>query len=380
MKPRPSLLAIALISILIGAGVTAGIVFAHDDHDGGQEAATSAVLDGNGIAPTGASLTATRASANGMDFTAVYDNVRPSIVEITTGGSSSQSRQAGGLGSGIVVDTSGDILTNNHVVSGFSAATVTFADGTTGQAQVVATDPGNDVAVIKVQADGSELHPATLGDSSQAKVGNVVFAVGNPFGLDGTLTTGVISGLDRTLPSNQSKPLTGLLQTDAAINPGNSGGALFNVQGEVIGINTALENPGGDTFAGIGYVVPINTAKGELTQLLAGTTPSHARLGIAGKTLSPNQAQQLGVAYGVAVASVAPGSAAEQAGLQGSSNGTGDVITAIDGTPTETFTALTNVINSKNVGDEVTLTIHRNGKDMQIKVTLQAWDSTASGQ
>ena len=358
----------------MGAGVVAAIGFGRDDND--PTTPPAAVSDAATAQTGNSSNSASLTQPTGMDFSALYDTVRPSIVEITTSSQQSGRRQqAGGLGSGIVLDTAGDILTNNHVVSGFTTATVTFADGATGQAQVMGTDPNDDVAVIKVQADASELHAAKLGDSSQVKVGNVVVAIGNPFGLDGTLTTGVISGLDRTLSSSgNQKPLSGLLQTDAAVNPGNSGGALFNLQGEVIGINTAIENPSGvDTFAGVAYAVPINTAKNELTQLQGGSTISHARLGIAGRTLGPTEAKQLGVPYGLVVESVTAGSGAEQAGLRDSSTGTADVIVAVDGKPTKAFTDLAGYVDTKSVGDQVTLTVHRDGKDIQLTVKLQSW-------
>jgi S1-C subfamily serine protease len=222
------------------------------------------------------------------------------------------------------------------------------------------------------------LKPATLGDSSAVKVGSLVAAIGNPFGLDGTFTTGVISGLDRTLPSSSDgRPIRGLLQTDAAVNPGNSGGALINTKGEIIGINTAIENPGGSSFAGVAYAVPINTPKRFMTQLTNGETITHARLGISGRTLTSDDAKQLGVDSGVAVISVERGSSADKAGLQSSASGTGDVITEIDGKPMKTFDDLADYVDSKSVGDKVTLTVHRDGKDIELTATLQGWDSSA---
>lgn len=355
--------------------MVAGIGFERPDNDSISPAAQSGLktsLAGNTAANTSLNQT------TGTDFSALYETLRPSIVEITTGADQAgRSRQAGGLGSGIVLDNNGNILTNNHVVSGFTTATVTFSDGSSGQAQVVGTDPSDDIAVIKVQVDAAELHAAKLGDSSQVKVGNVVLAIGNPFGLDGTLTTGVIGGVDRTLSSGtDQRPLSGLLQTDAAVNPGNSGGALFNVQGDVIGINTAIENPSGaDTFAGVAYAIPINTATHELPQLLKGTAIDHARLGIAGHALSSSQAQQLGVPYGLAIDDVSSGSGASDAGLLAPTTTATDVIVAVDGKPTKIFSDLSDYIDTKQVGDKVTLTVHRNGKDIQAQVTLQLWGS-----
>ena len=162
----------------------------------------------------------------------------------------------------------GDILTNYHVVQGAQQLEVTLFDETSASATVVGTDPTGDLAVIKADFSGVTLTPATLGDSDQIRIGESVIAIGNPFGLDGTVTEGIISGLDRTLSESQTGPLRELIQTDAAINPGNSGGPLVDYNGEVIGINTAIENPtGADTFAGIGYAIPVNAAKHALTQL-----------------------------------------------------------------------------------------------------------------
>ena len=161
-----------------------------------------------------------------------------------------------------MLDTNGDILTNNHVINGSQTIEIIFADGTTATANVIGTDAADDLAIVKTDADASELHPATVGDSGAVKIGNVVAAIGNPFGLDGSFSTGVVSGLDRTLSagggqSNQQ----GLMQTDAAVNEGSSGGGLFNMRGELIAINSALENPDASTFAGVAYAVPINSAK-----------------------------------------------------------------------------------------------------------------------
>jgi len=377
MNRTISLFGAIVAAMLVGGAIVGGVDYARND-------GTTRTVIQAADTTAGSSKPVTDSSTNSQttneDFSALYDSVRPSIVRITTGTSNRNpfSNQQSGLGSGIVIDTDGHILTNYHVVTGFNTVTVTFSDCTTAQADVVGKDPGNDVAVVKVTVDASELHPAKLGDSSQIKVGTVVAAIGNPFGLDGTFTTGVISGLDRTLPSgNDGRPIRGMLQTDAAVNPGNSGGALFDLQGEVIGINTAIENPGGDTFAGIAYAVPINTPKQSLTQLTSGASITHARLGIAGQTLTPDQASSVGVSQGVAVATIDPGSAADKAGLKASSAGQGDVIVAIDGKAMKTFEDLADYIDSKQVGDKVTITVHRDGKDMDLTATLQAWDSSA---
>ncbi|HEY7802143.1 MAG TPA: trypsin-like peptidase domain-containing protein, partial [Dehalococcoidia bacterium] len=304
MKRLTSIVAVIVLSVLVGAAAVIGINSRGSDHDTpATTVAQASNTTAKQVSDTNSNSNSNSASNNAVspegDFSALYNSVRPSIVEITTGtqGSNAFSQQAEGLGSGIVLDTDGHILTNNHVVTGSSTVTVTFADGTTGQADVVGTDPGNDIAIVKVSVDKSELHPAKLGNSDNVKVGNVVAAIGNPFGLDGSFTTGVISGLDRTLASenNTGRPIRNLLQTDAAVNPGNSGGALFDMQGEVIGINTAIENPGGNSFAGVAYAIPINTAKRYQQQLTNGSAITHPRMGISGSTLSPSDAKSLGV-------------------------------------------------------------------------------------
>ena len=381
MKRFSSTFLTVILSMAVGAAIVGGITWARGDSDKASTSTNTSTSSSRNVSDNASTSGAPLTTAS--DFTALYEQVRPSIVEITTGGSGTTNpfgngNQAQGLGSGIVLDRDGHVLTNYHVVRGFSTVTVTFADETTAQADIVGKDPGNDVALIKVSADASELKPATLGDSSAVKVGEVVAAIGNPFGLEGTFTTGVISGLDRTLASSSDgRPIRGLLQTDAAVNPGNSGGALVNAKGEIIGINTAIENPGGNSFAGVAYAVPINTPKRFMTQLTGGQTITHARLGISGTTLAPDDAKATGVDYGVAVANVESGSAADDAGLKAPSGGNGDVITAIDGKPMKTFDDLAGYIDSKNVGDKVTLTVHRDGKDMQIDVTLKGWDSSA---
>ncbi len=383
MKRFSGTFVIVLLSMAIGAAVVGGITWARDDNGSSKSTTTTTSANiGNAAVPASSNSdsSSSKSLTSQSDFTSLYDAVRPSIVRITTGeqGNSPLGNQQSGLGSGIILDTDGHILTNYHVVNGASSVTVTFSDETTVNASVVGKDPGNDVALVKVDGGLSELKPAKLGDSSAMKVGSVVAAIGNPFGLDGTFTTGVISGLDRTLTSSSDgRPIRGLLQTDAAVNPGNSGGALINMQGEVVGINTAIENPGGNAFAGIAYAVPINTPKRFMTQLTNGDTITHARLGISGRTLTPDDKQKTGADYGVAVVSVERGSAADKAGLQPATNNSADVILEIDGQQMKTFDDLANYIDGKQVGDQVSLKVHRDGKDIDITATLQGWDSSA---
>lgn len=366
-----------LVGVLAGAAIVGAVAWSLDD-DGGSDATSTPT---GGDAQTVSDTNRGNDGASLPDYTALFDEVRPSIVRITTGQIEESPFDFGqeGLGSGVVLDGEGSILTNYHVVNGYDQVTVTFSDGTVATAEVVGTDPGNDIALIDVDvSDASVLKPAKLGDSDAVDVGSLVAAIGNPFGLDGTFTTGVISGLDRTLPSSaDGRPIRGLLQTDTAVNPGNSGGALINLDGEVIGINTAIENPNGAGFAGVAYAVPINTPKRFLSELVAGETIEHPRLGISGQSLTPSQAEDLGVPHGVAVLSVERGSAADEAGLVSSVDGSGDIIVAIDGVAMEKFEDLADYIDGKKVGDEVVLLVHRDGEDIELTAVLEPWDSSA---
>jgi putative serine protease PepD len=285
------------------------------------------------------------------------ESVRASVVRIDA---SDPGSFGGGVGSGVVLDKEGHILTNNHVVGESSILNVALLDGTGGSAIVVGRDPGNDLAVVKADIPADKLVPARLGDSDQVRIGELVIAVGNPFRIEGTVTEGIVSGLGRSLQGSGGRQMRELIQSDAAINPGNSGGALFNARGEVIGITTAIENPTNDrVFIGIGYAVPINTATRFLPQMLAGEDIQHPRFGIemAGQSSPPQ------------ITAVVPGSGADQGNLQA-----GDIITALDGNAIVTFDDLAEYIDSKNVGDVVDVTVMRNGEEITLPVTLVPWD------
>jgi S1-C subfamily serine protease len=306
----------------------------------------------------------------------LYASVRQSVVKIT---SVSTSTGIGGTGSGIVLDKDGHIATNYHVVDGFDQLDVKLADGTAVPAQVVGSDPGDDLAIIKVDLPSDQLTPAMLGDFSEVRVGDAVIAIGNPFDLEATLTEGVISGMGRTLSGVNARPLRQLIQTDTAINPGNSGGGLFNLNGELVGITNAIENPSGqDVFVGIGYAIPVSTLQNYLDEMLAGETISHARLGVSLQDLTPAIASSLGlsVEQGVLIGAVDPNSGAASAGLRGmSADQVGDVITAIDGQEVTSFEELAAYLDTKNPGDSVELTVIRDQQEMTVAVTLDAWTS-----
>jgi S1-C subfamily serine protease len=315
----------------------------------------------------------------------VYEQVRPSVVQIT-----SSAGRTGGTGTGVVVDEDGNILTNNHVISGANTIEVRFADGSTSEATVVGTDPANDLAVIRVSDPDAPLTPAVIGDSDSLRPGDQVLAIGNPFNLEGTLTQGIVSALDRTYASGGgTRPIRGMIQTDAPINPGNSGGPLLNCKGEVIGINSLLENPTGQNVnVGVAFAVSINTAKRSLNDMLAGETVSHPWLGIGGVDVTPALAEELGLDAdtGVYVTLVSAGSPADQSGLAGafaSENQAagsadvppgGDVISAVDGNPVTSIEELAGYLDEqKQPGDNVELTVHRDGEELSLTAQLGEW-------
>jgi S1-C subfamily serine protease len=355
--------AVIVVSMVLGGSIVAGIGALTDD---GPPGPGTTVIER--VSPGAGSGVSTSLES----LADLVDQVRPSIVQIQTG----TDVGFGSVGSGIVLDKDGHILTNNHVVPGASADVI-LSDGTSGTATVVGRDPGNDLAVIRADIPAAKLVPAKLGDSNTVRVGDKVLAVGNPFGKEGTVTEGIVSGLGRSLTGNGGRPLRQLIQADAAINPGNSGGALFNTRGEVIGITTAIENPTGSrTFVGIGYAVPVNTALRFLPEMLSGRTVQHPRMGIQLQDLTPSIAQSMGLPEnqkGVVVMRAEPNSAAARAGIVGGNNP--DVIVAIEGQAVEDYGDLADIIDQKKVGDTVEVTIIRNRQEMRVQVTLEAWST-----
>ena len=282
------------------------------------------------------------------------------------------------------MDTNGDILTNDHVIDGATSVQVVFKDGKTASATVVGTDTIDDLAVIKVDASSvTGVTPLQFADSSAVKPGQMAVAIGTPYGLPETITVGVISGLNRDISGSS---MTGMLQTDAAINPGNSGGPLLDANGQVIGINTAIESAPG--AKGIGFAVPSNVANKQLPGLTAGKTVTRPYLGISGMALTADLSKSLGLSVnqGVYVIEVPSGSPADKAGLKGGgmdSNGDpaagGDVITAVDGNAVTSVQDLSNYLNTnKKPGDSVSLTILRNGTSSAVSVTLGTWPTSTS--
>jgi serine protease Do len=350
----------------------------------------------------------------------IYNQVRPSVVSISVvvqqqasqsqvpspffgfpGLPNQQTPQYNNaLGSGFVWDKQGHIVTNNHVVEGATQIEVSFSSGTTVQATVVGTDPSNDLAVIKVDMPADQLQPVTLGDSTQVKVGQMVVAIGNPFGEQWTMTSGIVSGLGRTLPAGNSQDANGpqytipdIIQTDAPINPGNSGGVLVNIQGQVIGVTAAIESST-NSSSGIGFVIPSAIVQKEIPVLIQTGHYDHPYLGISGTTLTPDLAKAMNLdanQKGALVEQVTAGGPAAKAGILGSTRQVqilgqtalvgGDVISAVNGQAVNGMDDLIAYLNDNtSVGQTVSLTILRDGKQTSVDVTLGTRPGSQSNQ
>ncbi len=319
-------------------------------------------------------------------FEQIYEQVNPSVVNIQVGSSAAAALSQGipgGLGSGFVWDDEGHIVTNSHVVNGAGQILVTFADGTTVEAELVGEDPNSDLAVIKIgSSEVEDLRPVTVADSSLIKVGQLAIAIGNPFGLSGTMTEGIVSARARSLPvgdgtvSGGSYTIPDIIQTDAAINPGNSGGVLVDIEGHVIGVTAAIRSTIPNANSGIGFVIPSNIVKRVVPTLIDEGAYEHPRMGVSGRSLSYEVNQVLGLdagLKGVVVMEVVPNSPAERAGLQGATGQgmAGDIIIAIDEQPVRSFEDLTTYLfYNTEVGQEVTLTILRQGEEQEVQLTL----------
>ncbi len=343
-------------------------------------------------------------------YEAVYQSVNPSVVTIEVssrqtsfngfGGFGSQRNGQNGQGqivpsaegSGFVWDTTGHIVTNNHVVDGAAKLTVTFSDGSSYDAKVVGTDPNTDLAVIQVNgAPASLLKPITVGDSTQVKVGEMVVAIGDPFGLSNTMTTGIVSAIGRSIsadtgnnPNNSTNTPTfsipDVIQTDAAINPGNSGGVLVDMSGAVIGVPSQIESQSGSN-SGVGFAIPSAIVSKVVPQLISKGAAAHSYLGISGTSITPDVVSALNLnagQQGILVASVVSGGPADKAGLKGAvldANGNptaaGDIIVGIDGKTITRFEDLVSYLSDNTQpGQTVTLDVLRNGQQVQVKVTL----------
>jgi S1-C subfamily serine protease len=319
---------------------------------------------------------------------ALYERAIPAVVKIETvvGGGTQNFGPfqfsvpvQKGQGSGFFIDNEGHILTNNHVVDNANSVTIILSDGKTVNAKVIGTDKQNDLALLKVDTSGlGNTSYLTLGNSDNIKPGQMAIALGSPYGLDGSITVGVVSGIGRSLPTDNDRTLVNVIQTDAAINPGNSGGPLLNSSGEVIGINTAIEA----NASSIGFAIPINTAKSILPTLKQGGEIKNAWLGIQGVALDKDIADKLGlpVDSGVYIVGVLPDSPAEKAGLvesgvnnQQQPTTGGDIVVAIDGNKVTKVEDLINYLNGKKPGDKVVLDVYRGKDKIQVTVELGEW-------
>ncbi len=319
-------------------------------------------------------------------LTTLYETALPGVVSIRV-----FSKNGSGVGSGFVFDEQGHIVTNFHVVEGATEVEVDFSSGYKTYGTVIGTDLDSDIAVIKVDAPADELHPLSIGDSDLLRVGQTVIAIGNPFGLSGSMTTGIVSALGRTLESMNNAPGGGfftagdIIQTDAAINPGNSGGPLFNASGEVVGINRAIRttsysNGGEPVNSGIGFAISINIVRRVVPSLITDGAYEYPYMGVSSiSDLSLHSIEVLGLSQytGAYVTNVTPGSPADEAGIRGANdNGEGiptggDLIIGIDGQKVDQFDALLKyLINHKSPGDSVTLIILRDGEEIELTMVL----------
>ena len=345
--------------------------------------------------PTGGQLTASPRSVTARgdlasdeaSTIALFEQSSPSVVFITTlahvpvrrnffGFSSEVRTLPQGSGSGFIWDHAGHIVTNYHVIAQAESAVIRTSDGMEYAAELIGSAPDQDLAVLKIDAPIGALSPLSLGTSQDLRVGQSTFAIGNPFGLDHTLTTGVISALDREMQSISGRTIFGVIQTDAAINPGNSGGPLLDSSGRLIGVNTAIESPSG-AYAGIGFAVPVDTVNRIVPQLIRFGRAARPGLGV--QLARPHLAAQLGV-KGALILGVMPQTAAAAAGLQPMHRGPqgrlrlGDVIISLDGEAVESGDDLIRLLDGRSLGDVVNLGLRRDGSERSIKIALHAID------
>jgi putative serine protease PepD len=339
--------AIAAAAIAGGGAGAGAVALTHDSHGAATPVA---------VAVTPASNTAT----SSLSVAQIANQSIPGVVEVDATGISSQSpypgssSQTAAEGTGWVYDTQGHIVTNEHVIDGASSVSVKFSDGTTAKATVVAKDTSSDLAVLKVDVAASKLHPLPVGDSSALQVGDGVVAIGNPYGLDGSVTSGIVSALDREISAPDNTPIEGAIQTDAAINHGNSGGPLLNLDGKVVGVTSQIQSDSGAND-GVGFAISSNMVKTVVQQLLTTGKVAHPLLGVQVTT----------AANGVSVAKVESGSGADKAGIK-----SGDVIATVDGTKVTSSQQLRTIIAAHKPGDTLQVEILRSGSTKTLTVTV----------
>jgi len=372
LKLRISLLTAVLAVLTLGVALLV-------TGRGGNSTPTAAVS-------TAAPVVNTPVAATSGTPESIYNSAHTGVVSIISTEGSTNSNPFGGggggggggsaLGSGVVLDNNGDILTNEHVVDNATKVTVSF-DSTpkiTRTAKVLGTDKSTDLAVIKIDPSGLDLHPLALADSGSVHIGDTVYALGNPFGYTNSFSEGIISGLDRSIQAPNGFGIDGAIQTDASINPGNSGGPLLNASGQVIGINAQIATnsstaSGEGSSSGVGFAIPVNLAKTVIPQLEQNGKVAHAYLGISSSSV-PGSAN--GTAFGANVQQVVTGSPADQAGIQN-----GDVIKSIGGKQVQTSDDLAAIIAAYKPGDKVSVVLTRGGSDKTVEVTLGTQPSQA---
>ena len=313
----------------------------------------------------------------------IFERSEASVIQVNVRTDDGQT-DLSNMGSGFVYSDDGYIITNNHVVDSAGKVTITFLDGESYIAQIIGTDADLDLAVLKIKPESTYLHPLTIGDSSTLKVGEQIAAIGNPFGLSGSMTAGIVSQIGRLLPQDSGYSIPDVIQTDAAINPGNSGGPLLNMKGEVVGINTAIQSATGE-FTGVGFAVPSNTVKKVIPFLIEDGIFPHPWMGISGTDVDPELAKVRGLdsSKGFLVVTVVEGSPAEEAGLQGVTEENiieidgrefptdGDIIIMIDDKVVRKISdLLIHLQREKSVGDELVMTINRDGTIIETTMVL----------
>jgi S1-C subfamily serine protease len=376
--PGPTSVLLPILTLLIAVGVVVGALYLYHAVQRPTVPGQDVSAEMRPVTPRGDLTELERTNIR------IYKENAPSVVHITTlvvrSSLFSNSEVPEGTGSGFLWDENGHIVTNYHVVRNADAANVTLADQTTYKAYFVGGAPEKDIAVLYIEAPKSKLRPILVGSSHDLQVGQLTYAIGNPFGLDQTLTTGVVSALNREIESVvKGKPIRGVIQTDAAINPGNSGGPLLDSSGRLIGMNTAIYSPSGSS-AGIGFAIPVDSVNETVTDLIrkGHVVPSQktSKPGLGVQVASDALAQQIGSPRGATITRVLPGSAAARAGLLAAARDQdgnvvlGDVIVAIDGKPIVKVDDLFKLLKEHKVGDEVTLDMIRDGQKIQKQVTL----------
>jgi len=384
-RPVAALVASAILGGVVAVGAVALL--------GGLDSGTTVVTETSaarspGLAP---------ADSNGMSVNEIYERAASGVVRVNSTSNSTAAtglgaQQTSALGSGFVIDKTGHIVTNYHVVEGADVVTVSFSNRDTVKADVVGTDPSSDIAVLRVNTAASALTPLPLGNSDAVEVGDPVVAIGNPFGLDRTVTAGIVSALQRLITAPNRFTIDHVIQTDAPINHGNSGGPLLSSRGQVIGVNTQIET--GDTATGnvgIGFSVPSNTVKDVVAQIIRTGRVDHAYLGISGQAVTPDVADKynLPVKAGVVIESVTNDSGADKAGLEGGKTQVvvagetyvlgGDIIVSFDGAKISSIEQLRDAVAAHKPGDRVTVVIYRDAKKTSVTVTLGRQPASPQG-